>query len=181
MIPRSFLVGGSALLLLLLGLLATACGGGEKLTPEEYFARFEAINVRVSEQIDAMFADLPDANDEEFFRDEANLPVFTGLTNAFIDVLRVGLEAHDALSPPPEITEADQEFIDAGDELLDVFEGIAEELESAESIADAMQIRMASEQATAEAAARFEAACADLAEIAAASGVLTEVACREAA
>ena len=169
------------MLLLLLGLLATACGGGEKLTPEEYFARFEAINVRISEQIEALFAELPDANDEEFFADETNLPIFKALTDGIINVLSAGLDAYQDLSPPAEIEEAHKEFVDAGDELLDVFEATADELESALVIADAMRIRLASEQAIADAGARFDAACAGVAEIAAASGIVMDLTCDEAA
>ena len=65
--------------LVALGVTAAACGGDGKLTLEEYFQRFEAIDADVDAKFEALFEDFPDEGKEGLASNEENLLLLKGV------------------------------------------------------------------------------------------------------
>ena len=178
---RTVLIAILAGALAAFGALAAACGDGdgESLTLEEYFARFEAIDADVDQQVEALFADFPDVSDEEFFSNEENLPLLKSIFAGFPRILGDALDELDGLDPPSEVEDAHNEFLEAGRGLLAAFESAASDVEDVETIAEAQEIGESADAEVAPAEQRFDEACLALVDVGAANGLVVDVDCED--
>jgi hypothetical protein len=165
--------------LLVLGAIAAACGGDDRLTLEEYFERFEAIDADVDAKFEALFDDVPDDGEEDLFSNEENLQLFKEIFAGFPVILTDALDALEELNPPSEAEDAHDEFLATGRELGEVFEDGAGRVEAAESISEVEQIEEELEPAQQEAEERFDAACLDLVGVGVANGIHVDVSCED--
>ncbi len=108
---KAFAVAIFAAALLALGTIAAACGGGDELTLEEYFQRFEAIDADVDAKFETLYADFPDEGEEEFFSNEEDLPFFKELFSGFPVIVRDALDQAEDLNPPSEAEDAHDELL----------------------------------------------------------------------
>ena len=167
-------------ILLLLATVAAACGGDDdRLTLEEYFQRFEAIDADVDATFEALFEDFPDEGEEERFSNEENLPFFKDLFAGFPVIVRDALDQLEELNPPSEAEDAHDEFLATGRELVEVFEGGADRVQAVESISEIEQILEEIEPAQDEAQERVDAACLDLVAVGEANGIVVDVTCED--
>ena len=162
-----------------LGAIAATCGGDDRLTLEEYFERFEAIDADVDAKFEALFDDVPDDGDEDLFSNEENLQLFKEIFAGFPVILTDALDALEELNPPSEAEDAHDEFLATGRELGEVFEDGAGRVEAAESISEVEQIEEELEPAQQEAEERFDAACLDLVGVGVANGIHVDVSCED--
>ena len=162
------------------GGLAAACdgGGGDALTLEEYFARFEEIDQNVDQEIEALFADFPES-EEEFFSNEENLPLVQDLFAGFPRVLGDALDELRGVEPPSEVEEAHEAFLGAGDELLAGFESAADQVADVDSISEVEAINASVEPEIMPLEAQFDAACLDLVAIGTENGITVAVSCED--
>ncbi len=165
--------------LLALGSIAAACGGDDKLTLEEYFEQAQVITDDSDEEFEALYADFPDEDDEEFFSNEENLPLLKEIFAGFPVLLREALDQVEELNPPSEAEDAHDEFLATGREWLELLEGGADRVEAVESISEAGQIEEELEPALGEASQRFIDACLVLEGIAAENGIVSDRPCDE--
>ncbi len=164
--------------LVALGVTAAACGGDE-LTLEEYFERFEAIDADVDAKFESLYEDFPDEDDEEFFSNEENLPVLKEIFAGFPVLIREVIDQVEELSPPSEAEDAHDELLATGREWLELLEDGAERVEAVESISEAGQIEEELEPALGEAQQRFDAACLDVVGVGLANGIHVDVTCAD--
>jgi hypothetical protein len=170
----SLLLGAT---LLVLGTVAAACDGGGRLTLEEYFERFGAIDADVDVRL---FEDFPNEGEEEFFSNEENLPLLKELFAGFPVILTGALDALEALNPPSEAEDAHNEFLATGRELAEVFEDGADRVEAVGSLLDVEQIiEEELEPAQEEAQKRFDDACLGLVGVGEANGIVVDVSCED--
>ncbi len=162
--------------LLALGSIAAACGGDDKLTLEEYFEQAQVISDDSDEEFEALYADFPDEDDEEFFSNEENFTFFKELFAGFPVILTDVLDQVEELNPPSEAEDAHDEFLATGREWLEVLEDGADRVEAAESISEVEQILESDAQ---EAQERFDDACLALAGIAEDNGIHVDFDCEE--
>ncbi len=165
--------------MLVLGAIAAACGGDDRLTVEEYFERFEAIDADVDAKFEALFDDVPDDGEEDLFSNEENLLLLKAIFAGFAVSLTDALDALEELNPPSEAEDAHDEFLATGRELLEVFEDGADRVEAVESISEAQQIEEELEPAVREAQERFDAACLVLVRVGEANGIVADVSCED--
>ncbi len=167
--------------LLALGSIAAACGGDDKLTLEEYFEQAQVISDDSDEEFEALYADFPDEDDEEFFSNEENLSVIKDFAARFPVIFRDTLNDVEALDPPPEVEDAHDEFLAAGRDLLTLFEGLTSPVEEAESVSEVEELfGIGEEDPEIEAAdQRFMDACLALEGIADDNGVVVDFDCEE--
>jgi len=172
---RAILIG---ILTVTLAGLAAACdgGGGESLTLEEYFARFEEIDQNVDQEIEALFADFPES-DIDFFANEENLPLVKDLFAGFPRVLGDALDELRDLDPPSEAEDEHDTFLEAGDELLTAFENAAEQVADIDSISEVEAINQSAEAEIGPATDAFDAACLSLVAVGTEAGLTVEVTC----
>ncbi len=162
--------------LVALGVTAAACGGDGKLTLEEYFQRFEAIDADVDAKFETLYADFPDEDDEEFFSNEENLPLLKEIFAGFPVLLREALDQVEELNPPSEAEDAHDEFLATGREWLELLEDAVNRVEAVDSISE---IEEELEPAVGEAQERFDAACLDVVGVGEANGIVVDVSCEE--
>ena len=167
--------------LLALGTIAAACGGGDELTLEEYFEQAQVISDDADEEFEALYADIPDEDDEEFFSNEENLPVIKDFAARFPVIFRDTLDDVEALDPPAEAEDAHDEFLAAGRDMLALFEGLTSPVEEAESISEAEELfGIGEEDPEIEAAdQRFTDACLALEGVADDNGIVVDFDCEE--
>ena len=162
--------------LVALGITAAACGGDDKLTLEEYFERFEAIDADVDAKFETLYEDFPDEDDEEFFSNEENLPLLKEIFAGFPVLLREALDQVEELNPPSEAEDAHDEFLATGREWLELLEDAVNRVEAVDSISE---IEEELEPAVGEAQERFDAACLDVVGVGEANGIVVDVSCEE--
>ncbi len=129
----------SAACLLAIAVLAVGCGSdSDTLTLDEYFAEFAAIDDDVDAQFEEAFEALfpEDADDEDFFADEANLPLILEVTAAFPRITAESLDRVQELDPPSELEDAHDDMVDALKEMLAAFEEGIDALSEAETMAE---------------------------------------------
>ena len=169
-------------MLLVLGTVAAACDGEGPLTLEDYFERFEAIDVDLDAKFEALYEDFP----EEAFEDdvfptetEENVQLLKGVFAGFPVILTDALDTLEELNPPSEAEDAHDEFLATGRELLEVFEDGADRVEAVESVSAVEQIEEELEPAQQVAFERFDAACLDLVGVGVANGIHVDVSCED--
>ncbi len=162
--------------LVALGITAAACGGDDKLTLEEYFERFEAIDADVDAKFETLYEDFPDEDDEEFFSNEENLPLLKEIFAGFPILLREALDQVEELNPPSEAEDAHDELLATGREWLELLEDAADRVEAVDSISE---IEEELEPAVGEAQERFDAACLDVVAVGEANGIVVDVSCED--
>lgn len=178
---RTILIAALAAVLSAFTLAATACdgdGGGDALTLEEYFARFEEIDQNVDAEIEALFADFPE-DDAGFFEDEENLPLVQELFAGFPRVLGDALDELRGVNPPSEVEEAHDEFLEAGDELLAVFEDVSGQAQDAETMAEIDTINTEGSVEIDPLQATFDSACLDIVDVATENDISIDVSCTD--
>ncbi len=176
---KAFVISILAAALLALGVIAAACGGGDELTLEEYFEQAQVISDNSDEEFEALYADFPDEDDEEFFSNEENLPFLKNLFAGFPVIVRDTLDQVEELNPPAEAEEAHDEFLATGREWLELLEDGADRVEAVESISEAGQIEEELEPALGEAQQRFDDACLDLVRVGQANGIHVDRECAD--
>ncbi len=176
---KAFVISILAAVLLALGTIAAACGGGDELTLEEYFQRLKAIDADVDAKFEALFEVFADEGEEDLFSDEENLPLLKALFVGFPVIVRDAVDQVEELNPPSETEDAHEEFLATGREWLEVLEDGADRVEAVESILEIEQIEEELEPAAQEAQERFDAACLDLVGVGEANGIVVDVSCEE--
>ncbi len=177
---KAFVISILAAALLALGTIAAACGGGDELSLEEYFEQAQVISDDSDEEFEALYADFPDEDDEEFFSNEENLTVIKDFAARFPVVFRDTLNDVEALDPPAEVEDAHDEFLAAGNELLILFVGLTGPVEEAESVSEAEVLFGDEDDPEIEAAdQRFTDACLALEGIAADNGIVVHFGCAD--
>ena len=175
---KAFVISILTAALLALGTIAAACGGGDELTLEEYFEQAQVISDDSDEEFEALYADFPDEDDEEFFSNEENLTVVKDFAARFPVVFRDTLNDVEALDPPAEVEDAHDEFLAAGNELLTLFVGLTGPVEEAESVSEAEALFGDEDNPEIEAAdQRFTDACLALEGIAEDNGIVVDFEC----
>ncbi len=165
--------------LLVLGTVAAACDGDDRLTLDEYFERFEAIDADFDAKFEALFEDFPDEEEEELFSNEENLRLLKETVAGFPVILADALDQLEELNPPSEAEDAHDELLARGRELVEVYEGGADRVEAVESVSEAEQIEEELTPAQREAEERFDAACLDLVGVGQANGIHVDVSCED--
>lgn len=176
---RAVLITMLSMAIAAFGAAAAACddGGGESLTLEEYFERFTAIDQNVDAEIEELFADFPDVSDEEFFANDANLPLIKSIFEGFPRVLREALDELAGLDPPAEAEDAHDALLDAGRDLQAAFEQANEDIADVETAAEAQAISQARDEEVAPAEQAFDEACLALVGVATENGLTVDVSC----
>ena len=172
----SLLLGAT---LLVVGAVAAACGGDDRLTLEEYFERFEAIDVDLDANLEALFEDFPDDGEDDPFSNEENLALLKGIFAGFPANLTDALDALEELNPPSEAEDAHDEVLATGRELVEVYEVGADRVEAVDSVSDIEQIEEEEDPAIQKADERFTAACLDLVGVGVANGIHVVVSCED--
>ena len=166
-------------MLLVLGTVAVACDGDDRLTLEDYFERFEAIDADVDAKFEALYEDFPDEGEEEFLSSEENLPLFKEIFAGFPVILADALDALDELNPPSEAEDAHDELLARGRELVEVYEDGVDRVEAVESVSEVEQIEEELTPALEEPEKRFDDACLDLVGVGVANGIHVDVSCED--
>ncbi len=164
-------------MLLVLGIIASACDGDDRLTLDEYFERFEAIDADADVKIGALYRVFE--GEEDLFSNEDNLPLLKELVAGFPVILTDALDQGEELNPPSEAEDAHDEFLATGREWVEVLEDGTDRVEAVESILEAEQLVEELEAAAQETQERFDDACLDLVGIAEASGIVVDVSCED--
>lgn len=172
------LLARSSMLILAAAVVTGACSSdSDPLTLEEYIAEFEAIDIEVDSQIEALFADFPD--DEEELTDEANLEYFKDIVAGFPRIVGDAIDSTKDLDPPPELEAAHDELIETGEDVVDAFEEAAEIMDEAETMAELEERNAEFEPAIDRAEAAFDAACLAIVDIAIANDIDVSVTCED--
>ena len=169
-------------MLLVLGTVAAACDGEDPLTLEEYFERFEAIDVDLDAKFEALYEDFP----EEAFEDdvfptetEENVQLLKGVFAGFPVILTDALDTLEELNPPSEAEDAHDEVLATGRELAEVYEEAADRVEAVDSLSEMEKIEEEFQPAVREAEEPFNTACLDLVSIGLANGIHVNVSCED--
>lgn len=176
---RIMLITTLAAMLAAVGALLAACGdsGGDSLTLEEYFTRFEAIDQTADQEIGMLYADFPTVSDEELFSDEENLPLIKNLLQGFPEVLEDAVDEVDQLDPPSEVEEAHNDLIAAGRDLVMAHKSAASEIADVETIGEAEGLVMTVDGELTAGQERFDAACRALVAVGTDNGLTVNVSC----
>ena len=178
---KAFVISILAAALLALGTIAAACGGGDELTLEKYFEQAQVISDESDEEFEALYADFPDEDDEEFFSNEENLTVIKDFAAGFPVIFSDTLNDVEALDPPAEVEDAHDEFLAAGRDLATLYEGLTSSVEEAESVSEAEVLFGTGEEdpEIEEADQRFMDACLALEGIAQDNGIHVDFECAD--
>ncbi len=155
---------------LALGIAAGACGGGgAELTLEEYFQKMQAISAEAVQETDTL--------DEKFDALEEN--DFGGLRELVVANTAITGDTFgemDDIDPPDEVEDAHVEFVDAGENMAGLMKAFSDDLADVESVSELEEAfgRVVGLEA---ASARIDAACAELAKIAAENGIQVDLDC----
>jgi hypothetical protein len=157
-------------LLVAVGTIATACGGGDnELTLEAYFQRVEAIASDIDARLEPLQADLEGATDDP--------TVFRDVFVEYVAIIRDAAAKVSALEPPAEVQEAHNEFRDALAALGDEFDGVAGQLGEAQSSADVLAVLQQSDSQLSAVQERLSTACLALQGIADENGITADLRC----
>jgi hypothetical protein len=158
-------------LLLALGTVTGACGGGEKLTLEEYFQQMQAITAEAVEEADALDEQIDDLEEDDFEGLRGLFVANTAITSEVFDEM-------DGMDPPAEVQDAHNEFVAAGGQMVELMEAFGDDLADVESTSELEQAfdRLVGLE---EATVRIDTACLALEEIAADNGIDVDLDCDE--
>ena len=177
---KALVISILAAALLALGGIAAACDGDDRLTLEEYFVRFEAIDADVDARFEALYEDFPDeGEEEELFSNEENLRLLLEIFAGFPVILADALDQLEELNPPSEAEDAHDELLATGREWLELLEGGADRAKAVESISEAEQIIEELDSASQGAQERFDAACLVVVRVGEANGIHVDVTCAD--
>ena len=168
----SLLIGAT---LLVLGTVAAACDGDEKLTWEEFIQRVQAINDDFQERSLPLYDAFPDEGEEE--NEENNLSAYKSALAEFPILFAEIYDELETLNPPTEAEDAFDELLTAGREAVAFQEKFRDDFQGAESFAE---IKRIVDEADAELQAigeRLLATCQSLQDIADANGVVASLGC----
>jgi hypothetical protein len=171
--PRLFiplLLGG---LLLTLGVLAGACGGGgdDEGGLEEYLQQLEASLQDIRGQFDPLEAEFPQA----FVEPEDT----RGALNAIAEVTAESHDALDEIEPPEEARQAHSEFLDSAAAYQGFLEDVVGQLAGMDSMAEVEQVLAENASELDAARVRSGAACNGLQDIADENGIAVDLGCGE--
>ncbi len=178
----------SAACLLAIAVLAAGCGSdSDTLTLDEYFAEFAAIDDDVDAQFEEVFEALfpEDVEDEEslenFFMDDANLPLMLEVTTAFPRLAAESLDRVGELDPPSEVADAHDDMVDALKEMLAAFEEGIDALSEAETLAEFSELESELGSTLIDPAQeRFDEACLAVVAIGEANGIpVSSISCED--
>ena len=171
--------------LLACGLLAAvalaACGGDDDpLTVDEYFDRMSEIGGEVETKLEE--------NNEEFDEAAAELDqddvdgiieVAGDLFEGNLDAMRDARDEADGLTPPDEVADEHDEFIEALGEFIDELESVADAIGDADDADELFEVLGSTDSGPfADASDRWDAACTGLEEAGVAAGAAdTDLGC----
>ncbi len=172
-LPAAFLLAFTA--------LTVGCGdGADALTLDEYFEQFEAIDADVDAQFEAAYDEWPaGVSEEEFFADDANLPFFRDLIAAFPRIITDSIDRVEDLEPPSEVTDAHDDLLAAGRDLLAAMEEATNVLGGAETMEEMANVMEETEGGIDAAMARFDIACLAVVAIADANSIANNNSCED--
>ncbi len=158
-------------LLLALSAIATACGGGgEQLTLREYLSRLDELDNELTEQSEALGAQLETLSEAEAFEQlPESLTQQVGLFEDFGDGLA-------DLDPPAEAQDLHNETVDAVGDLVDAFRDAHEQAEGVDSIADFGEVFG---EALTAAEVRITQVCLDAEQLAADNDITVDLDCEK--
>jgi hypothetical protein len=171
---RLLLLPGIAVLLAL-GAMAAACGGGDDgLTAEEYFQRLESLGNDINQRSEA----LGDQWQEQLESITSEEEVMGLSRDFYTDMVSLTGDFRDRLEdidPPEEVRDAHDEFKDVAGALLETSRDIADQLQEAESEAEFLDLTTS--EALRAVGERFDEACSSLKRIAADMGIEVDLDC----
>jgi hypothetical protein len=167
-------------LLVAVGAIAVACGGGGSdgdgasdggLTLEEYFQQFDAVNKDIGTRISAVEAEYPQA----FVEAAATRDALSEIDAIITD----GLARLDDIDPPAEVREAHNEFRDGAAAEGQLLRELVANLAGVESASELAQVLDPSGPELEATVARLGAACVALSAIAADNDIAIDLKCRQ--
>ena len=169
-----------AALLLVLGTIASACGGdGDGLTLEEYFQRIDVLGSDLEDEIDRLGEEFDEAAEEAETEEEMIEPSrysfnrLAALSGDFVSEL-------ESIDPPSEVEDAHNEIVAVQAEGLELLEGLNERAQRVESASDMEEVwaEFAGPEFT-DISDRNEQACFALEAIADDNGIDVDLECEE--
>ena len=157
-------------LLLGVGAVAAACGGGEEeLSLEEYFQKLETISDDLRERgeaFDPETGELP------------NIDTLQRLLSEGVSAFQDALNEAENLDPPSEVKGAHDTFLQEARARMEVFESLADRAAEVESLSGLEDVFAEFEDPDSEAAdVRFDDACRALEQVAADNGIELDLGC----
>ena len=165
-----------AAVLLAFGALAAACGDddGEELTLEEYFQRLEELSAEFDDEGNALDAD-KEGRFESAASEDEQVDVFREFLDEALARSRDFVNDLDDLNPPAAAAVAHEDAVEAGRNVVELFESAIVVAEDAESFADAAALLEA--PGFTEASDRFTDSCLALEELAAGNDIVVDLRC----
>ena len=115
-----------AAMVLAIGAMAVACGGGGSLSAEEYFEKLEAIGNEAQEKEDAA---LPSEEEAANPAPEEQKQTGIELLNSVAEINQDAFDKADGLNPPDDIRQTHDDLIAAGRDLVQKFQDLAGQAE----------------------------------------------------
>ena len=154
-------------------------GGGdddddEELTLEEYFERVQEISTDFTGEINANEDAFADVVDDEDADEDDRFDAFKELFRKNVDAANDWLVEAHGLSPPEEVADLHDDFIEELRTFVDTLENIADELDDVESFEEVASVFQANVELDAGA---FERTCLALEQAAADNGFTLDLDC----
>lgn len=153
-------------LLLALGTITAACGGGDELTLREYSQQAQAVIDEATERNEALLD--VEEGDFEGLRD---------FYHAVLQTSRRALDELDGIDPPAEVEDAHNEYLDGIEAYFDLFENVVNQIVDVETEAELEALFGANVLVAAQ--ERADAACLALQETVADKGIDLNLYCDE--
>jgi DNA repair exonuclease SbcCD ATPase subunit len=170
-----------AALLLVLGTIASACGGdGDGLTLEEYFQRIDVLGSDLEDEIDRLGEEFDEATEaaEEAETEEEMIEPSRDSFNRLAALVGDFVSELESIDPPSEVEDAHNEIVAAQAEGLDLLEDLNERAQRVESASDMEEVWAELEGPVFTAVSdRSEQACFALEAIADANGIDVDLEC----
>ena len=161
-------------LMLAFGAIAAGCdgnGGGDALTLEEFFQRFQELD----DDFEAGNAEI-EAEFEELSEEEA-LDQGPDLLGRQAELVGDFIDGLSELDPPEEASELLEEAVSAGRNVADTFDGLVAELEGAQSLDDLFSFFEDPDFTAAR--GRFSQVCFDAEQLAADNDITIDLYCED--
>jgi len=171
---RLLFAAGAMGLLLAFGAVTGACkngGGGGALTLEEYFQQLDELDDEFETRSNEIDSTIESLSDEEFLE---QAPELLGEQADLVEEFLDGLEDLDA---PEEAAALQDEALSAGREVVELFRGLVEDIDAAETVDDVFAVF---DQEDFNAAIdRFDQVCLDAEQLAADNGITIDLNCED--
>ena len=159
-------------LLVALGAIASACGGGNLSLPE-YFRQVEGTSNEMDDRFAALGIEV--VSEEELDLEAGVIEANRIFYNAALPIQRDFADALADIDPPADVEDAHKEIVDATAELVQVYQDVADRLADVGSASELDELFDEPELETAS--YRFAQACFQLQGIADANGIDVDLEC----